>query len=38
VISKRIIAAHYGKPADYAYFNGCSSGGWQGLTEVQKYP
>jgi feruloyl esterase len=38
VISKEIIAAHYGKPAEYAYFNGCSSGGWQGFTEVQKYP
>lgn len=36
--TKQILAAYYGKPQTYAYFNGCSSGGWQGLTEAQKYP
>lgn len=36
--TKRLLRAYYGRPQDYAYFNGCSSGGWQGLTEAQKYP
>lgn len=38
VNTKKILASYYGKPQSYAYFNGCSSGGWQGLTEAQKYP
>ena len=38
VTGKAVVAAHYGKPADRAYYSGCSSGGWQGLTEAQKYP
>ena len=37
-VSKRIVAAYYGKPARYNYYSGCSSGGWQGFTEAQKYP
>ena len=37
-VSKQIVAAYYGRPAKYNYFNGCSSGGWQGFTEAQKYP
>src|SRR5262249_40106404 len=36
--SKEIVAAFYGKPAHHNYYSGCSSGGWQGLTEAQKYP
>jgi feruloyl esterase len=38
VAAKQILAAYYGRKEDYAYFVGCSSGGWQGLTEAQKYP
>lgn len=38
VVSKEIVEAHYGQPQDYAYYTGCSSGGWQGLMEIQKYP
>jgi feruloyl esterase len=38
VVSKEIVAARYGRPEEYAYYTGCSSGGWQGLTEIQKYP
>ena len=38
VDSKLIIAAFYGKPAKLAYWNGCSTGGKQGLTEAQRYP
>jgi feruloyl esterase len=36
--AKEIIAAFYGKRAAHNYYSGCSSGGWQGLTEAQKYP
>lgn len=35
---KRITAAYYGKPSARAYFSGCSSGGWEGLSEAQRYP
>jgi feruloyl esterase len=38
VAAKRIIEANYGRPATKAYFNGCSTGGRQALTEVQRYP
>ncbi len=36
--AKAIVLAYYGRPQDYAYFNGCSAGGWQGLTEASLYP
>ena len=35
---KRVVAAYYGKPSARAYFSGCSSGGWEGLSEAQRYP
>ncbi|GAA5855099.1 hypothetical protein JCM8547_002379 [Rhodosporidiobolus lusitaniae] len=38
VYSKAIVEAYYGKPQDYSYWLGCSSGGKQGLKEVQAYP
>jgi feruloyl esterase len=38
VDSKLIVAAFYGKPAKLSYWNGCSTGGKQGLTEAQRYP
>jgi feruloyl esterase len=38
VQSKAIINAFYGKSSKLAYWNGCSTGGRQGLMEAQKYP
>lgn len=36
--AKQIVDAYYGMQPRYSYFVGCSSGGWQALTEIQKYP
>jgi feruloyl esterase len=38
VDSRLIIEAFYGRAAKLAYWNGCSTGGKQGLTEAQRYP
>ncbi len=38
VAAKAIVAAYYAKPAKYSYFTGCSTGGYQGLSEAQRYP
>ena len=38
VAGKAITAAYYGRPADYAYFVGCSQGGHHALMEAQRYP
>jgi feruloyl esterase len=36
--AKAIIAAFYGQGASHAYWDGCSSGGKQGLMEAQRFP
>uniref|UniRef100_A0AAU3H4F3 Tannase/feruloyl esterase family alpha/beta hydrolase n=1 Tax=Streptomyces sp. NBC_01401 TaxID=2903854 RepID=A0AAU3H4F3_9ACTN len=36
--AKVIVKKYYGQPATHAYFDGCSQGGHQGLTEAQRYP
>jgi feruloyl esterase len=35
---KQVIAAYYGKVANRAYYQGCSTGGRMGLMAVQRYP
>jgi feruloyl esterase len=38
VVGKDVVARFYKRPAQHSYFFGCSTGGRQGLAEVQRYP
>ena len=38
VKAKAIVEAYYGKHPSRSYFVGCSSGGWEALTEAHRYP
>ena len=35
---KQVVARYYGRPQSKAYYQGCSTGGRQGLMEVQRFP
>jgi feruloyl esterase len=37
-VAKQIITRYYAKPAAYAYFVGCSTGGREGMILSQRYP
>ena len=36
--AKRVTAAYYRRPAEHAYYGGCSTGGRHALMEAQRYP
>ena len=38
VLGKQLTSAYYSKKLCYSYYAGCSTGGKQGMKEVQKYP
>lgn len=38
VVAKEIVAAYYGSKATWNYYSGCSTGGRQGLKEVEMFP
>ncbi|GLY02881.1 tannase/feruloyl esterase family alpha/beta hydrolase [Actinoplanes sp. NBRC 101535] len=38
LVAKRLITLYYGQGPRWSYFDGCSQGGHQGLTEAQRYP
>jgi len=37
-VAKQIIAAYYGRPPRYSYFDGCSTGGREAMLGAQRYP
>jgi hypothetical protein len=38
VKAKAVISAYYGAPPTFSYWNGCSTGGRQGLIAAQRFP
>ena len=38
MLAKQIIAQYYGQPAKHSYYDGCSTGGREGMLMSQRYP
>jgi feruloyl esterase len=38
LLSKEVIARYYGQPAKHSYYDGCSTGGREGMLMSQRYP
>ncbi|KAI5369484.1 Putative tannase/feruloyl esterase, alpha/Beta hydrolase [Septoria linicola] len=38
VLAKEIVAAYHGTNSSYSYYSGCSTGGRQGLKDIELYP
>ena len=38
LLAKQIIAEYYGQPAKHSYYDGCSTGGREGMLMSQRYP
>ncbi|NRF70619.1 tannase/feruloyl esterase family alpha/beta hydrolase [Aquincola sp. S2] len=38
VLAKQVIATYYARSASYAYWDGCSTGGRQGMMSAYRYP
>jgi feruloyl esterase len=38
VVAKALVASHYGKPQQHAYFVGCSTGGREAMMMSQRFP
>jgi hypothetical protein len=38
MVAKALVGKYYGAAPAYSYYDGCSQGGHEGLTEAQRYP
>ena len=38
IVGKAVTSGYYSSPLRFSYFNGCSTGGREGLVEAQQYP
>jgi len=38
LVAKRVVAAHYGRPAHHSYIVGCSTGGREAMLAAERFP